>query len=75
MARVAAVRESRTDSALAHELWELVDALPFRERAVVILRYHDDLPDDDIAEVLRCRPATVRTIAARALRRLRGELQ
>jgi RNA polymerase sigma factor (sigma-70 family) len=75
LARLTPVHESPADSTLAHELWELVDALPFRERVVVVLRYHDDLPDDDIAEALHCRPATVRTIAARAMRRLRGALQ
>jgi RNA polymerase sigma factor (sigma-70 family) len=40
-------------------------------RAVLVLRYFEDLPDAEIAEILRCRPATVRSQANRALTRLR----
>ncbi len=58
----------------ALELLDAIDALPYRERAVVILRYYADLPEAEIADALGCRPATVRTAAARALRRLRKEM-
>lgn len=46
--------------------------LPPRYRTVLVLRYLEDLPDAEIAEVLGCRPATVRSLAARALSRLRA---
>jgi RNA polymerase sigma factor (sigma-70 family) len=59
----------------ATELLDAVDALPYREKAVLVLRYYEDLPEADIAAVLGCRPATVRTTAARALRRLRKEIE
>ncbi|MCU1374763.1 MAG: putative polymerase subfamily sigma factor [Actinomycetia bacterium] len=59
----------------ASELLDAVDALPYREKAVLVLRYYEDLPEADIATILGCRPATVRTTAARALRRLRREIQ
>jgi RNA polymerase sigma-70 factor (sigma-E family) len=42
-----------------------------KHRAVLVLRYLEDLPDDEIAVLLGCRPATVRSLAARGLERLR----
>jgi RNA polymerase sigma-70 factor (sigma-E family) len=45
--------------------------LPRRQRAVIILRYYEDMPDDEIAEWLGCAPSTVRVHALRALRTLR----
>jgi RNA polymerase sigma-70 factor (sigma-E family) len=41
------------------------------QRAVVVLRYHQDLPDAEIARLLGCREATVRSHARRALATLR----
>jgi RNA polymerase sigma-70 factor (sigma-E family) len=58
----------------ASELLDAVDALPYREKAVLVLRYYEDLPEPEIASILGMRPATVRTVAARALRRLRREI-
>jgi RNA polymerase sigma-70 factor (sigma-E family) len=40
--------------------------LPAAQRAVIVLRYFDDLPDPQIAEMLGCPPTTVRTRTARA---------
>jgi RNA polymerase sigma-70 factor (sigma-E family) len=45
--------------------------LPRRQRAVIVLRYYEGLSDSQIAQVLACRPATVRGYAARALATLR----
>jgi RNA polymerase sigma-70 factor (sigma-E family) len=45
--------------------------LPARQRAVLVLRYLEDLPDDQIAAVLGCQPATVRSLASRGLATLR----
>ena len=56
---------------------ELVDfrdvllGLPLRQRAAVVLRYFCDMGDDDIAELLDCRPATVRSLVSRGLANLR----
>lgn len=41
------------------------------QRAVLVLRYHQDRPDAEIAELLGCREATVRSHARRALATLR----
>lgn len=48
--------------------------LPRRQRAVVVLRYYEGLPDQEIAEVLGCTTGTVRGHASRALAVLRIEL-
>ncbi|MGX7669184.1 SigE family RNA polymerase sigma factor [Plantactinospora sp. DSM 117369] len=42
-----------------------------KHRAVLVLRYFEDRPDSEIAEILDCTQSTVRSPAARALARLR----
>jgi RNA polymerase sigma factor (sigma-70 family) len=69
--------EATTPVDLPANLVELSDALAHlreRQRVVVVLRYLLDLPDDEIAEALGCRRATVRSLARRALATLREEL-
>lgn len=56
-------------------LWQTLTALPPRERAVMVLRYYEDLPDAAIADILECSPGAVRVTAHRAKERLRGLLQ
>ncbi|MEU4562674.1 SigE family RNA polymerase sigma factor [Actinoplanes sp. NPDC023936] len=56
------------------EVWRLLGGLPRQQRAVIVLRYYEGLSDPEIAEVLRCRPTTVRGYASRALATLRVEL-
>ena len=48
-------------------LWTALARLGRRQRAIVVLRYYEDLPDAQIADLLSCRPATVRSQAMRAL--------
>jgi RNA polymerase sigma factor (sigma-70 family) len=53
-------------------LWPLVCALPERQRAVVVLRFYEDLSEAETAEALGCAPGTVKSqthVAIRALRR------
>jgi RNA polymerase sigma-70 factor (sigma-E family) len=45
--------------------------LPARQRAVLVLRYLEDLPDPAIAALLGCRDGTVRSLASRGLAALR----
>jgi RNA polymerase sigma-70 factor (sigma-E family) len=46
-------------------------ALTARERAVVVLRYYEDLSEAEIARTLRIAPGTVKSTCARALSKLR----
>jgi RNA polymerase sigma-70 factor (sigma-E family) len=63
------------DEAVARdELWRLIGGLPNQQRAVVVLRYYEDLDDATIAQILQCTPGTVRTHAMRALHKLREHL-
>lgn len=53
--------------------WRAMAALPARQRAVLVLRYYESLPDAQIAELLGCADATVRSHAARGLAALRTD--
>lgn len=55
--------------------WQLVRALPDRQRAAVALRYVDDLTVEQIAEVLDVSPGTVKTTLFRAHRTLEATLR
>lgn len=56
------------------ELWDALGRLDLQRRQVVVLRFYLDLPDEEIARLVGCRPATVRTRIHRALRDLRQEI-
>lgn len=75
---VAAERDGVADiSAQAAErdaLWQVITALPTRQRAVLVLRYYEDLDDAAVAEVLGCSTVTVRTHAMRALAKVREKV-
>jgi RNA polymerase sigma-70 factor (sigma-E family) len=57
-----------------HLFWPLVCALPPRQRAVIVLRYYEDLTEAQIAGVLGCAPGTVKSQAAAAIVALRRAL-
>jgi RNA polymerase sigma-70 factor (sigma-E family) len=46
-------------------------SLPARQRAVIVLRYWQDLPETEVAAVLGCSIGTVKSTASRGLSRLR----
>lgn len=57
------------------ELADAIARLPFRQRAVVVLRYYSGLSEAEIAEALDCRPGTVKSLASRALDALSKEIE
>lgn len=52
-------------------IWAAVQQLPLRQRAVVVLRYYEDLSEAQIAETLGCSRGTVKSQASAALANLR----
>ncbi len=77
------VRERRYRSTLRSDhvpppepdgLWPLIVKLPVRQPAVLVLRYYEDLSEAEIAAVLGCPPGTVKSLASRALDKLRDEV-
>jgi RNA polymerase sigma factor (sigma-70 family) len=55
-------------------VWELVGALPPRQRAAVALRFACDLPHAEIAEALGCSPEAARRSLHEGIKRLRKEI-
>jgi RNA polymerase sigma factor (sigma-70 family) len=49
------------------ELWSVLARLPERRRAALVLRYYEDLPVNEIARLLGCRPGTVSSLLHRGL--------
>lgn len=56
------------------QVWSWLARLPRRQRAALVLRFYEDLPDADIADVLGCTVGTVRGHISRGLATLRAEL-
>jgi RNA polymerase sigma factor (sigma-70 family) len=68
------VSQGSPDEPDADETWQLVQALPTAQRAVVVLRFYEDLSLADIALLLGRPPSTVRSDLRRALTKLKGWL-
>ncbi|WP_283136356.1 SigE family RNA polymerase sigma factor [Rhizohabitans arisaemae] len=57
-----------------HGLWQALTGLPRKQRAVLVLRYYEDLDDAEIAEVLGVSRGTVRSHASLGLGKLRSSV-
>jgi RNA polymerase sigma-70 factor (sigma-E family) len=55
-------------------LWPHVKSLPPRQRAVIVLRYYEDLSEQEIADTLGCSRGNVKSTAHHALKSLRAAL-
>jgi RNA polymerase sigma-70 factor (sigma-E family) len=56
------------------DIWKAVQALPERQRIVVVLRYLEDLSEPEIAEVIDLPVGTVKSQLSRARRKLADKL-
>jgi RNA polymerase sigma factor (sigma-70 family) len=53
--------------------WQLLSQLPARQRAVLVLRFYEDLTEAEVADVLGCRVGTVKSLASRGRAALKAE--
>src|SRR5919112_2065481 len=59
--------------ALHDAMWRAIMKLPARQRAMVVLRYYEDLSETQTAEVLGVSVGTVKSAVSRALSKLRDD--
>jgi RNA polymerase sigma-70 factor (sigma-E family) len=71
--RAARSEEDRRVASMA--IWDAVRALPERQRACVVLRYYEDLPATEIADIMDCSVGTVKSQLAKARRKLEEVLR
>jgi RNA polymerase sigma-70 factor (sigma-E family) len=57
------------------ELWQALGALPARQRAVIVLRYFEDLSETETASVLGVSLGTVKSQSNKAMHKLRARLE
>jgi RNA polymerase sigma-70 factor (sigma-E family) len=55
-------------------LWDFVQTLPRKQRAVIVLRFYEELSEAETAHVLGISVGTVKSLASRALASMRGRL-
>jgi RNA polymerase sigma-70 factor (sigma-E family) len=56
-------------------LWQALGRLSRRQRIAIVLRFYEDLPEREVAEVLNCRPGTVKSLVSRGLETLRNQIE
>lgn len=66
------VEANEPDPATRVDVRAALACLPPRQRAVIVLRYFEDLSVEQAAEVLRCSPGTVKSNTFRAMEALRA---
>ncbi|GLX05820.1 SigE family RNA polymerase sigma factor [Microbispora sp. NBRC 16548] len=66
-----AVGDRTADADTRLTLQRALRALPPRKRAVLVLRYYEDLPESEVAKIMNCSVGTVRSQTHHAIARLR----
>jgi RNA polymerase sigma-70 factor (sigma-E family) len=56
-------------------LWRALGRLTSNQRAAIVLRYYEDLSERQVAEILNCRPGTVKSLVSRGLETLRLDIR
>jgi RNA polymerase sigma-70 factor (sigma-E family) len=56
------------------EIWAGLRSLPERQRAALVLRFFEDLSDEESAAALGCRVGTIRSLISRGLATLRAQM-
>lgn len=72
--QLVATGASTTSPEPVDPLIDVLNELPYKQRAVLVLRYWADAPDAEIADLLDLRPGSVRSLAHRGLKQLERKL-
>ena len=68
-------RPNGSDEGVDVEMWDALNRLPPRRRAILVMRYYLDMTEADVADVLGCRVGTVKSTTHRALADLRKMIE
>src|SRR5439155_1596177 len=68
------VEASDRDVAGEQALRRALLALPLRQRTAIVLRFYEDLSERQTADLLRCRPGTVKSLVSRGMEALRSSI-
>jgi RNA polymerase sigma factor (sigma-70 family) len=68
---VVDVDDDYAASDLRDAFQRLLDALSPKQRAILVLRFHDDLTETAVAQIMGCSVGTIKSQTARALIKLR----
>jgi RNA polymerase sigma-70 factor (sigma-E family) len=71
-AETASPHDHAQRSADRDEIWQTLSTLPRQQRAALVLRYYEDRPDQEIADILGCSAGAVRGYISKALATLRA---
>jgi RNA polymerase sigma-70 factor (sigma-E family) len=66
---------SPVDLDARRDLWAALQRLSPRQRSALVLRFYEDLSEQRVAELLNCRPGTVKSLVSRGLETLRQEVR
>ncbi len=75
LARSAQPSQTNTDMVSRLAFRDLLQQLPHRQRAALVLRYYEDLSEQDAADILNCSVAALKQLVQRALKTLRTDQQ
>jgi RNA polymerase sigma-70 factor (sigma-E family) len=62
------------DVAEADALWNELNRLAYRQRCAVVLRYYEDLSEQQTAEILNCSVGAAKALISRAMEQLRSNV-
>jgi RNA polymerase sigma-70 factor (sigma-E family) len=62
------------DLAARDELWRALHTLPERQRAAIVLRFYEDLSEQQSAEILHCSPGALNQLVVRGMASLREQI-
>lgn len=62
------------DVGLRDALWRQLQALPHRQRAAIVMRFYEDLSEQQTADALDCSAGAARALVARGMETLRANI-